>query len=90
MVQTLIDLHQNVSREARRLFPDQHTHHHPHQGAPITTRLRQISDLSALCCDYGVDFAGFLLMRLAALASLSRKSAQAFDRPFTLSDIHSF
>lgn len=29
-------------------------------------------------------------MRLAALASLSRKSVQASDRPFTLSNIHSF
>lgn len=54
------------------------------------TRLRQLSDLSVFCCDYGADFAGFLLMRLAALASLSRESAQASDRPFTLSDIHSF
>ncbi|MBG6246507.1 hypothetical protein CS369_20440 [Candidatus Symbiopectobacterium sp. 'North America'] len=90
MVQMLVDLHQNVAGKARRLFPDQHTHHHPHQGVPITTRLRQISDLSVFCSDYGADFAGVLLMRLAALASLSRKSVQASDRPFTLSDIHSF
>ncbi|MCW2485893.1 hypothetical protein J5069_08300 [Candidatus Symbiopectobacterium sp. NZEC127] len=90
MVQALIDLHQYVAGKARRLFSEQPSYHHPRQGAPITTRLRQISDLSVFCCDYGVDFAGFLLMRLAALASLSRKSAQASDRPFTLSDIHSF